>query len=416
MRNSLVVSMLAAMLLWPQPCNSAERLDPDQLPSIKELPDPFRFNDGSRVKSPQDWAKRRAELRELVQIYQYGHLPPVAPVLATPAPDYQPPEPKPRPTAPSAAPPAPAPSLPAGTTQEKLLLTVTPPGSARSVAFHLLLAIPPGDGPFPAIVRGDLCWGPARPEIVAEVVGRGYILAEFDRTEIVPDKAGPRDSGAYLVWPEGNFSATAAWAWGYHRVIDHLLTRRQTDALKIVVTGHSRGGKTALLAGAMDDRIALTNPNNSGCGGAGCYRHQAPKSEDIGAILKNFPHWFQADFRQFIGKVDRLPIDQHSVKAVIAPRALLSTEALGDLWANPEGTQVTHLAAKEVFSFLGITDRIGIHFRPGGHEHNLYDWQTLLEFADRLFSGRPATREFDQPAFPEAPRIWSWSAPGATIR
>src|SRR5207237_3161290 len=120
-----------------------------------------------------------------------------------------------------------------------------------------------------------------------------------------------------------------------------------------------------LLAGAMDGRIALTVPNNSGCGGAGCYRYQAEKSEDIAAITKSFPFWFVPRFQEFIGKVDRLPFDQHSVKALIAPRALLTNEALGDLWANPSGTQRTYLAATPVFDFLGARDKIGIYLRQG---------------------------------------------------
>ena len=383
------------------------RLEPDMLPSITELPDPFVLANGSRIKSPPQWPARRAELRGLIQTYQFGHLPPVAPVSATPAPDYEPPVAKEA----AKTQPAMQVALPEGTRQEKLLLTVAPRGSDKKVTYHVLLTIPAGNGVYPTIIRGDLCWGRVKPEIAAEVVQRGYILAEFDRTEIVPDKAGPRDSGAYLVWPDGDFSAMAAWAWGYHRTMDYLTTRKEVDSTKFVATGHSRGGKATLLAGVMDDRIALTAPNNSGCGGAGCYRHQAPKSEDIAAILKNFPHWFQADFAQFIGKVDRLPIDQHSVKAAVAPRALLSTEALGDLWANPEGSQQTHLAAKEVFDFLGAPNKIAIHFRPGGHQHNLDDFQTLLDFADGLFFGKPTTRKFNELAFPNAPKVWSWQAP-----
>src|SRR5262249_28075764 len=159
--------------------------------------------------------------------------------------------------------------------------------------------------------------------------------------------------------------------------------------------GHSRGGKATLLAGATDTRIALTAPNNSGCGGAGCYRFQGEKSEDIAAILKNFPFWFQPHFAEFIGHEDRLPFDQHTLKALVAPRALLSTEALGDLWANPSGTQQTYLAAREVFAFLGASEHIGIVFRPGGHEHNAEDWTTLLDFADRQLLGKSSTRLFD---------------------
>ena len=362
--------------------------DPEvmKLPQVKELPDPFTFNDGSKVRSPQDWERRRAELKELIQKYQYGHLPPAgakvtAKELASKTIE----------------------SL--GSTERSVLLTIGDDG--KSVSTHVRLSTPKGDGPFPAIIRGDLGWQPVEDLVRDEVVRRGYILAEFNREEIVPDK-NERTTLLYAVHPDGDFGALAAWAWGFHRVLDHLLTLKEVDPKRIAVTGHSRGGKTALLAGAMDERIALTVPNNSGCGGAGSYRYQAPKSEDIGAILKNFPYWFHPKFGRFIGHVDRLPVDQHFVKALVAPRALLSTEALGDLWANPQGTQQTHEAAKEVYRFLGAPDRIGIYFREGEHAHNHKDWTTLLDFADKVFFGKET---FDRRAFPDAPKAFSWQAP-----
>jgi hypothetical protein len=243
------------------------------------------------------------------------------------------------------------------------------------------------------------------------IVKRGYALAEFDRVEIAPDSA--ERSGLYAAYPDYTGGRLSAWAWGYHRVLDYLLRQPFVDAKRIIVTGHSRGGKAVLLAGATDERIALTAPNDSGCGGAGCFRYQAPKSEDIVAILKNFPFWFQPDFGEFIGHVDRLPIDQHTVKALVAPRALLSTEGLGDLWANPEGTQQTFLAAREVYRFLGVPDRIGIAYRPGGHAHSPADWEVLLDFADVQLRGGIPAQSFDELDFPTAPRPFTWRAHGA---
>lgn len=389
------------------------RLDVNKLPVIAELPDPFLLADGSRVKTPADWPRRRAELLELIQAYEYGHLPPAPPrgaVKATLDPKYEPParsgtNADPLPASVAATP------LPPGATQEKYLLTVQASAMAKPVVFHVIVTAPAGKGPFPAIVNGDLCWGPVQNQTAAEVAARGYMLAQFDRTEIAADKAGPREGGLYAAYPGGDFSALAAWAWGYHRVIDYLLSRPDVDASKIVVTGHSRGGKATLLAGATDERIALTVPNNSGCGGAGSYRFQAPKSEDIGAIVKRFPHWFRADFGDFIGKVDRLPFDQHSVRALIAPRALLTCEATDDLWSNPQGTQQSYLAARTVFEFLGAGDKTSIHYRPGKHAQNFEDWQTLLDFADKLFFNKATQRKFGQLAYPQTPGAWSWTAP-----
>lgn len=365
-----------------------EPLAADQLPSIKELPDPFKFNDGSRVKTKGDWDRRRAELKELVQAYEYGHLPPV-------------------PNNVKAEEFASAENAEWNARVQQYMLTM---GPGDKVLTHLDLTIPKGKGPFPVIITGDLSWGKIKDPIVKNLVGRGYILAEFARVEVAPDSRA-RDSGIYPAYPESDSSALAAWAWGYHRVIDYLVTREDVDRNHIAITGHSRGGKATLLAGAMDERIALTAPNNSGCGGAGCYRLQAEKSEDIKAILKNFPFWFQRDFAQFIGKEDRLPIDQHEVKALVAPRAYLSTEALGDLWANPEGTQKSHLAAREVFEWLGAGDRMAIFYREGKHEQNEADWGVLLDFADQVFFGKSVGTKFNNYAFPTEPRPYSWKRP-----
>lgn len=381
-------SLLLAAVLLPQ---SSPHPTAEQLPVISELPDPFLRPNGTRVATKRAWKAQRHHLLELALRYEYGALPPVPHnVTGTET--------------------ASRPQEGTGFTEKEIQLTM---GPENRVQTRLLLKIPPGKGPFPVIVRGDLGWGRVAPAIVAAVGKRGYVLAEFDRTEIAPDSA--ERGGVYAAYPDYTGGRLAAWAWGFHRVVDYLLTQPFVDKKRIAATGHSRGGKAVLLAGATDERIALTAPNNSGCGGAGCFRFQAEKSEDIAAILKNFPFWFQPQFGEFIGHTDRLPLDQHTLKALIAPRALLSTEGLGDLWANPKGTQQTYLAAKEVFDFLGAGDRIGIVFRPGPHEHNADDWNALLDFADRQLFGRPITRRFDQLAFPDLPKVFAWKAP-ATLQ
>ncbi len=402
---SLALGLAAKAAETPGP---ATRPSPvDALPAVAELPDPFLFQDGSRVKTAADWPRRRAELLELVQRWEYGHVPPAPSGVKATEQSWTPPK---------GAKEVAAPSHPAapvdlhGAAEHQLLLTVLPDGVVSS---HLILTIPQGAGPFPVIVKGDLCWGRVAPQIVAEVVRRGYVLAEFDRTEFAPDKDG-RSEGVYKLYPGTDAGGSACWAWGFSRVIDYLVTRPDIDVKKITVTGHSRGGKATLLAGATDGRVALTAPNGSGCGGAGCYRFQAPKSEGIADITRKFGYWFEPHFTDFIGRVDRLPFDQHSVKALVAPRAMLSTEGLGDLWANPQGSQITYTAAKDVFSFLGAADKIGIHFREGKHEQNLEDFTALLDFADKLYFGKePRTpgQRFDKLAFPDAPKPYAWAAP-----
>lgn len=358
------------------------------LPPIQELPDPFVFNNRTRVRVPGDWLKRRQEILGMAMEYEYGRMPPPPGnvegegVFAAVNPDL-------------------------GAIERTVHLTM---GPDRKIAFGILLTVPVGEGPFPVIIDGDACWGRIQEPIRKLAVSRGYAIAEFNRTDIAPDKKGDR-GGAYASYPGYDWGGLAAWAWGYHRVVDFLVRQSYIDSTKIAVTGHSRGGKAVLVAGATDERIALTAPNNSGCGGCGCYRYQAPKSEDLAAITEHFPYWFQPRLSDFIGKTDRLPIDQHSLKALIAPRALLETEALGDLGANPEGSQVTYLAAMEVYKFLGAEERIGIVYREGKHEHNHADWTALLDFADRQLKGMKVQRDFNQQPFPNAPTLRFWRAP-----
>ncbi|NPV45922.1 MAG: hypothetical protein HPY69_03100 [Armatimonadetes bacterium] len=360
---------------------------------IDPLPDLFAFSDGTRVQSPDDWWRRREELGELVLSIEYGHLPP--------------------------SPAAVVPELLHPTTSARLNnarrfgYRLHIEGGERPFWFTVDVLAPAGEGPLPVVVNGDGCWGPLREGIVLDVLERGYVLVTFNRTEIVPDAyRSERDAGLYLVYPGLDFGAIAAWAWGYHRVLDFLPTLDFADPQRVAITGHSRGGKTVLLAGATDERIALTAPNNSGSGGAGCYRWHAEGCEKLEDGIRMVPYWYAERLAGFVGREGELPFDQHALKALVAPRCLLSTEALGDLWANPSGTYQTYDAAREVYRFLGAEERIGIWFREGDHEHGPADWAAFLDFADwHLQGGKPA-RRFDENPFPEMPRAFSWSAPG----
>lgn len=338
------------------------------------FPDLFRFEDGTAVQSPADWPRRRQELLDAILPLQYGGLSPA----------------------------------PRATRCEELhTSTVSWLDGARYItcrvvaefdrpfSFLLYLHVPAGPGPFPVVLNGDACWGYVTDEITAEVLRRGNILAQFNRVEIAADvRDAGRDSGLYPLFWGATFGALAAWAWGYHRCVDVLAGFDFVDAARIAVVGHSRGGKASLLAGATDERISLTSANDSGCGGAGCYRLQGPNSETLTDIVQRFPYWFGPDFGAYIGRESELPFDQHFLKAAVAPRLLLTTEALGDLWANPTGTWQTHEAARQVYRFLGIEERIGIWYREGGHAHSAADWETLLDFMDWQFRGKQPERGY----------------------
>lgn len=358
---------------------------------IAELNDLFRCANGARVRTPADWTQRRNELLSLLLDVEYGQMPPAPPSVRG---------------------------------EELGTQTVGTLGGARHSQYRLVcettpafllyidVLVPPGQGPFPVVINGDACWRYVTEEVAQAVLARGNILVQFNRTAIVPDTARyGRTTGLYDIYPDGTFGALAAWAWGYHRCVDFLTTLDCVDASKIAITGHSRGGKAVLLAGATDERIAITAPNDSGCGGAGSFCWQGPSSEQLADILKSFPFWFSPKLPAYIGKEQLLPFDQHALKAAVAPRALLSTEALGDLWANPAGTYQTYAAAREVYRFLGAEDKIGVWYRDGAHFHGLADWSVLLDFMDwQLRGAAPATRFNDNP-FPGMPRAFSWTAP-----
>ena len=365
---------------------------------IQELPDLFTFANGGKVDSKDAWRLRRKELLEQIQSLEYGHIPP-----------------KPSSTKVNV--------LHCGDTPERFGLRAKfhsyriSSGDDPRLHFRLELIIPQNaEAKLPVMLCGDDCWLYASAsEVVSAVVGRGYIFARFSRVEIAPDDyKGLRDNSIYLSYPDANFGALAAWAWGYHRCVDALETLDFVDASRIAITGHSRGGKTVLLAGATDERIALTAPNDSGCGGAGCFRWKGEKSETIADILRGIPYWFTPRFKDFIGNEAALPFDQHALKALIAPRLLLTTEAKGDLWANPEGTYLTHLAAKEAYKFLKAEERIGIWYREGVHYHGIEDWLALLDFADLHFKGVKTSTRFDINPYPDLPKAFSWSAPATT--
>lgn len=262
-------------------------------------------------------------------------------------------------------------------------------------AFLLRLFAPTGAGPFPTLIHGDGCWHYATDAVLADLLRRGFALAQFNRVEIAPDMPTS---------PPQPVAALAAWAWGYHRALDALLQLELVDAARIGVVGHSRGGKAALLAGATDTRIALTSANNSGAGGAGCWRWRGPGAESLADITQAFPHWFGPQLAGWVGREDTLPFDQHFLKALVAPRALLTTEALDDLWANPAGTWRTHQAALGVYAWMGVPQRLAIRYRAGGHGHGPADWTTLLDFAEHVFQGAPRPPGLDLP--PAGPAPW----------
>ena len=193
---------------------------------------------------------------------------------------------------------------------------------------------------------------------LTEIVSRGYALAAFYSGDIDSDRANVSD-GIYA-WLAGgdpdrnnptNRGTLAAWAWGFHRCVDYLVTDRVLDPGRIAAVGHSRNGKTALLAAAFDDRIGMAFPHQAGCGGTAPSRGKI--GESVKVINDHFPHWFNGRFKEFNDAPERLPFDQNCLLALCAPRPVLFSAAEEDQWSNPAGQFEVLQAADPVYRLLG---------------------------------------------------------------
>jgi hypothetical protein len=249
----------------------------------------------------------------------------------------------------------------------------------------LQLWIPAGSAPRAVILNGDACWHYASDAVKARMLTSGFIFAQFNRTELFPDPLHFRAddlAGSGLK----DFGAIAVWAWGYLRCVDVLQSLGQVRADQIAIVGHSRGGKAALLAGAWDERIALTSANNSGAAGAGSIHHLGAGAESLIDLVRSFPHWLAPACSQRIANGHLPQLDMHTLQSLIAPRALLLTQSSDDRWANPAGTARMHQTAAQTYASMGVNHKTRLQMRTGPHAHALADWEALLEFAGVAFS------------------------------
>lgn len=353
------------------------RLAPSELPSRPQLPEVLEFLDGRRVTTQSDWAERREELKSLILTYEYGSMPPARPVELD-----------------ATLSEGPAEGAEGFTRALELRF-----GGQLWAKVDLSL---PAYAPWPAPVI--LRIGPGCPDLET-TLDRGYAFCALHNQDLEPDKSGEQYEGpAQQAFPGYEWGCLAAWAWGASRVLDWLESVPEIDASKAVITGHSRTGKAALLAGALDERFAVVAPNGSGCGGAALYRVYGEGCETLEAITRpdRFKAWFKEDFGEFAGQEDRLPFDQHFLRALVAPRPVLATEALDDAWANLLGTQAAWEAAQPVFDWLGAPQANAVHFREGAHAQLAEDFACLLDFADWHLKGAPWPQRLNNaPCYPE---------------
>ncbi len=238
------------------------------------------------------------------------------------------------------------------------------------------------------------------------IVNGGWAVAMAYYGDIDPDFDDGFKNGVHGLFPDhhpsidhpNRWGSIAGWAWGMSRMLDGLESRvPEIDTKKVVVVGHSRLGKAALWAGATDERFAAVVSNNSGCGGAALSKRIF--GETVGRINEKFPHWFCSNFHQYSLNEASLPIDQHQLLALMAPRPLYVASATEDSWADPRGEFLATKLAGELYSKLGLEGlkiaefpkgnessigRVSYHLRVGKHDINAWDWERYLRLAEQL--------------------------------
>ena len=342
------------------------------------LPNPFIFRDGTPVVTLDDWMRRREELLCDTIGLEFDGMPPKPEAVRVEHLD----------------------NRGRGQTTTYRIHCGT---KEHPFSFCITAYIPQKKTKVPVVVSGDAMYTNCmNDEIINEALRRNFAVVRFTRTELSPDYPDPdRLSGINAVYPTHKFSTISAWAWGYHRVLDVLEQLDFADMRYIAATGHSRGGKTVLLAGATDPRIRYVNPNGSGTHGCGAYRflqredsdaYNDKESESLEFMFKVLSYWMGEGLRDYIGREQELPHDSHFIKALVFPQCLIETNGYGDIWANPRGSYLSNLAAREVWRRYGEERGCVCHYRRGGHAHGPVDFGALFDYmeADITHAALPA--------------------------
>jgi len=359
---------------------------------LATLPDLLTTRSGVKVETVNQWREeRRAEVLELFRTHVYGRAP--QPLTLSFNANIQ------------------SGFMGGAAVRKQVDITFTGPYGKGTI--HLLLFLPDeGERTAPApvmlLINNRVQIDPdvttPNPFWPAQaILARGYAAAVFHVTDLDPDEHDGFRNGVHGIFEAGDESrppdawgTIAAWAWGASRVMDYLETDSDIDASRVAVVGHSRGGKTALWAGAQDERFAMVVSNNSGSTGAAISRGK--RGETVANINTSFPHWFTEKYKQYNDKESELPVDQHMLLSMIAPRLLYVASASEDEWADPESEFLSLQLAEPVYELYGFrglgtndlpqpqtavhSERTGYHLRAGKHDLTEYDWELFMDFFD----------------------------------
>jgi hypothetical protein len=387
MKKLLIAFVLTNFMLNVQ----AQNYDESKVPEYT-LPDVLKTTTNKEVRTQRDWQKvRRPEILKLFENNIYGQMPKAYDRIKYSVTNEN------------------ATAMNGKARLKEIVIEVF--NNNKSVKINLVLFVPNnGRKPSPAFLlinnRGKDNTDPTRTLKsdfwpAEMLIDSGYAIAAFHVSDLAPDDKKTYANGVLQLYPEqlvadNGMRAIGAWAWGASRVMDYFEKDADINAKMVTIVGHSRGGKASLWAAAQDQRFAICVSNCSGNTGAALARRQF--GERISRINTSFPYWFNTNYKKFNDKEDLLPVDQHMLIALVAPRPIYATNASKDLWADPKGTFLSLKNAEKVFALYGIKSnlpenppeinepivqsRIAYHNREGEHDLTSYDWSNFIKFAN----------------------------------
>jgi len=283
-------------------------------------------------------------------------------------------------------------------------IMITSQFDGKAFSFPVSVVVPDTKGPHPFFVhinfRPDV---PDRYMPTEEIVDNGFAVISFNYEDITMDDNRFDTGLASLLYPDGNrlpedCGKLAMWAWAAQRAMDYAASSDEFDKDCAIVCGHSRLGKTALLAAATDERFRFVYANGAGCAGS-CITRQK-NGERVADICKKFPYWFCENYKKYADREEDMPFDQHFLLALIAPRFVaVGSDNDGPL-SDATADMLTCVAADEAYRQRGLCGfvydgnppaegcvwhegRIGYHMRKGLHAFDRYDWNMIMSFVKK---------------------------------